>query len=134
MATVNDIIAFLTARYNEEEQTARQAALMPPVKSWRSSGNCVYDAGMPDDVAALNVAQSEWDEVAAHVALHDPARVLAEVDAKRRLLVLHPYAGLLSAPESCESCAVTPGPCPTLRLLALPHAGHPDFRDEWRPT
>lgn len=57
----------------------------------------------------------------------------ADAEAKRRLLELHPYAGLLSAPESCESCVVIPGPCPTLRLLALPYAGHPDFRDEWRP-
>jgi hypothetical protein len=23
--------------------------------------------------------------------------------------------------------------CPNLRALALPFAGHPDFRDEWNP-
>lgn len=57
-----------------------------------------------------------------------------DVEAKRLLLELHPYAGLLSAPESCEPCVVVPGPCPTLRLLALPYAGHPDYRDEWKPA
>lgn len=24
-------------------------------------------------------------------------------------------------------------PCPTLRMLALPYADHPDYRQEWRP-
>jgi hypothetical protein len=24
-------------------------------------------------------------------------------------------------------------PCDTLKLLALPYADHPDYRDEWRP-
>ncbi|PZG12957.1 hypothetical protein C1I95_24760 [Micromonospora craterilacus] len=58
---------------------------------------------------------------------------LAELDAARRILDLHPNAGLRSAPESCGSCASYPGPCDTLRLLALPHAGQPGYRDEWRP-
>lgn len=24
-------------------------------------------------------------------------------------------------------------PCPTVRLLAVPYADHPDYRDDWRP-
>jgi hypothetical protein len=30
--------------------------------------------------------------------------------------------------ETCQEC----GPCETLRLLALPFAAHPDYREEWR--
>lgn len=80
---------------------------------------------------------------------------LAEVDVKRRILDLH-------APEQsgykytdpdtrvpnmrCSVCHDIPEdvdydnppyavefPCPTLRLLALPCATRPGYRDEWRP-
>jgi hypothetical protein len=57
---------------------------------------------------------------------------LAEVAANRRLLELHPTAGLLSAPDSCGSCAAHPGPCDTLRLLAQPYAGREGWREKWQ--
>lgn len=75
-------------------------------------------------------------------------RVLAECDAKRRIVAAHPMGegqdggweihrvvGCLT----CITCGVDgadivdAGPCPTLRALALPYASHPDYRDEWRP-
>lgn len=62
-----------------------------------------------------------------------PDHDLDDIDAKRRIIELHPSANLLSAPESCESCVVIPGPCATLRLLALPFSDRPGYRDEWRP-
>lgn len=61
-------------------------------------------------------------------------RAWAEVEAKRRILKAHaehpdPYiAGF------CRTCGRTDGPCDTLRLLALPYADHPDYREEWRPA
>ena len=45
-----------------------------------------------------------------------PHRMLADVEAKRRIVEL----------------ASSPGP-QALRLLALPYADHPDYRPEWRP-
>ncbi|WBB94214.1 DUF6221 family protein [Verrucosispora sp. WMMC514] len=59
---------------------------------------------------------------------------LAELAADRRILDLHPSAGLRSAPESCGSCASYPGPCDTLRRMATPYAGQPGYRSEWRTT
>jgi hypothetical protein len=46
---------------------------------------------------------------------------LRDVEAKRRIVELH--------------CAYQPNECPdlTLRLLALPDADQPGFREEWRP-
>jgi hypothetical protein len=72
------------------------------------------------------------------IARHDPARVLAEVDAKRQMLELHHSIELptemLDACAECEVTGVYPEyPCRTLRLLALPYAEHPDYREEWRP-
>jgi hypothetical protein len=41
--------------------------------------------------------------------------------------------------RECYSCSdkrgddIEPYPCPTVRLLALPYADRPGYRDEWRP-
>ena len=52
----------------------------------------------------------------------DPARVLAEVAAKRRIV------------EHCEvdHLVASPGDPYVLQLLALPYADHSDWREEWR--
>lgn len=55
------------------------------------------------------------------------ARLRLEAAVHRQLIELHrPVA---------HGCAGTDGrsPCPTLRLLSLPFADHPDYRQEWRP-
>ena len=71
------------------------------------------------------------------IAISLAARILAECGAKRRILALH-----ASGQPWCE-CGVwdttehgEPGYeiCPTLRLLALPYADHPDYDQEWRPS
>lgn len=65
-----------------------------------------------------------------HAARHDPARVLAEVAAKREVVRLaeraHDYHetfmnGFAAALEDA------------LRLFALPYAGHREYRPEWAP-
>ena len=64
----------------------------------------------------------------------DSARVLAECDAKRRLVALHsPDQPYCSDNFSNADHAYFEGPCENLRLLALPYADHAEFRAEWRP-
>lgn len=135
---MNDLVAWLRARLDEDERVAQAAASDPAFGyggRWAASdhGDVVPAESHGNDWVAVGPWGGDLGDVGRHMAHHDPARVLADLDAKRRLLELHPYAGLLSAPESCESCAVIPGPCPTLRLLALPYAPHPDYREEWKP-
>lgn len=74
-------------------------------------------------------------------------RVLAECEAKRRLVALHrPWGFEYGGGEGCQRC-VSPDdytvtalpdverfPCETLVLLALPYADHEDFPEEWRPA
>ena len=64
-------------------------------------------------------------------------RQLAECEAKRRIVERHRGFGFDEewAPEGyCGECEGTlSSPCATLRLLALPYADHPDYREEWRP-
>jgi hypothetical protein len=59
----------------------------------------------------------------------EPARVLAEVAALRRIVELH---DTIPEEEYCAWCDERK-PCQTLRLLATIWADHPDYREEWRP-
>lgn len=55
-------------------------------------------------------------------------------DASRRILALHEQRRTLKGnPLPCLGCGSWSTPCPTLRLLAVPYADHPDYWQEWRP-
>jgi hypothetical protein len=78
-------------------------------------------------------------EGAAHIARWDPFRVLAECEAKRRLVDLHTRETDMGehrciALDGDWVTSTYPGGrlCGTLTLLALPYANHPDYREEWR--
>lgn len=146
---VMTLTEFLLARIAEDEAVANRATegawtwrmnnwVKPqpevvPVDSWNSSGRVAI---LPD----LGLKQD-----AEHIARYDPARVLAECEAKRRVAHLHgpKYKGS----TDCRSCAdgwedmtygqngytPEPYPCLTARNLALIYSDHPDYRDEWRP-
>lgn len=70
--------------------------------------------------------------VAAHIARHDLARVLADVAAKRAIVALHsasdgrdPLCSSIDYPEVAEDCE-------TLRAMLQPFADHPDYDKAWR--
>ena len=146
MDPMNDLIAFLRARLDEDAAGAIEAggdADWPAeVKSpgrW-TAGASPYGAVSPnqprwyvndgheDGVIGRVDPQGNDDEgVARHIARHDPARVLAEVDAKRRILA--------AAEDDYEDGGTGmwwKGEA-VVRLLALPYADHADYRDTWRP-
>lgn len=71
------------------------------------------------------------------------ARVLAECEAKRRIVELHSVASTYQGGTYCAECQSEElegpwsrrddlYPCPTLEALASVYADHPDYRDEWR--
>jgi hypothetical protein len=103
-----------------------------------------------DPVAEATVYSDRYDDLTematAHLDRWGAKRVLAECDAKRQLVELHKSEdvdGRLTDGEEitvlcCVVCRDENGmreeePCPTLRLLALPHADRPGYREEWRP-
>jgi hypothetical protein len=117
---------FLLARIAEDKRIATDAAADSGRQSWDAA-----DAGPPQPRAA------------EHVARHDPARVLAECVAKRRLVMAcrdsapdlhflgtrpHGMADFPLSPSGQHQLAAL-----TLALLALPYADHHDYRPEWRP-
>lgn len=69
----------------------------------------------------------------------DPARVLAECDAKRRIVGLFTEgywcdpgdARELTYDDGHPNSAYVAGHM--IRALALPYADHPDYREEWKP-
>jgi hypothetical protein len=74
---------------------------------------------------------------------YDPARVLAECEAKRRIVALHwdieqvvedetADEGLRIAPGGeCAECHHKTHPCPTLRALTSVYTSHPDYNPDW---
>ena len=139
---MSDLVAFLRARLDEDERVARAAADENREPSWRLiSGEYVTGIGL----TGMHTEGFVDEAPGEHIVRHDPARVLAEVDAKRQIIDEHritPKDQGAGGAETfgCECCHFDYnegyqglGWCPTLRLLALPYADHPDYRDEWRP-
>lgn len=127
---VTELIDFIRARLDEDERTAHEARRGP----WHVDGGTVYATHITDQIV-------DYTDSAEHVARHDPARVLAEVDAKRKMIALcgpplidvTPFGTAPDAPPETVLGAGEPWGLPVLHLLALPYADHPDYRAEWRP-
>ncbi|MFF9910630.1 DUF6221 family protein [Streptomyces sp. NPDC013457] len=124
---MDDLIAFLRARLGKDEQTARAHR--------QASAHWYYDHmahEVRDEDNAGTVAFTQ-DRDGQHIARHDPARVLAEVDAKRRILERHAQCG--SGIGRCDDGGhVSEGEaCAEQIDLAAPYADHPDYKDKWRP-
>lgn len=108
---MSDLTEFLLARITEDEAVAqRDAASPPPVSAM--SATFVKNPMSPD-------------------------RVLAECEAKRRIVELR-YSWNLQAERATEppfgpilkAQVITADT--VLRTLAMPYADHPDYREEWR--
>ena len=126
-ATMN-LDEFLLARIAEDKRVAMDAA------GDDGQGRWTADA-VRDGPAGPHSAE--------HVARHDPARVLAECAAKRRIV----QACRDARPEMTFLGTRPPGMADfpiaahgqhqfaavILALLALPYADHPFYRPEWRP-
>lgn len=110
-----DLVAFLKARLDEDEQVAAEVS---PSGSLRA--------------AELMVVQDGYGFGAISI---DSARVLAEVQAKRAILDAHedparPPSRWDGCDDECQWDALRY----VLQVLALPYASHPDFDEAWRPA
>jgi hypothetical protein len=143
---------FLEARYAEREAAAKEAAVDPVgameahfeaaalqhEQDWRlhPERETDYDHGQAD---ALHWAATRIRERMLPLSLHDPASVLADIEAKRRILADHRQRRDSIWCRVCDPATEDTDdsaayyPCRTLRLLAAPFAAHPDYRQEWKP-
>lgn len=145
---MGDLVEWLREQLDEDDRIARGTG--QPGTSWQG---LEMDGELRDDANAGTVAYIPRAETRAHIARHDPARVLREIDAKRQVLATHTitvekvdappfdsFTGTRNPDEYTVTCAVCgwssddpTSACLTLRLLALPYADRPGYRDDWRP-
>ncbi len=135
---VSDLTAFLTARLDEDEAAALDAA-RDECAEWRPTyPNPGLYAGTTDITDEhLTVIARVGTPVATHVARHDPARVLREVAAKRSLVEDHTGQCCVNDTNCGEIAGYfdseSGDPCPVLLILAAIWGDHPDYREEWKP-
>lgn len=146
----DDLVEFLRARLDEEATVAEAAQrevaerVCPPlqVDEWAArAGHWGVVPWLFSGRAEADLAQWGRVEIAglarAHIARHDPARVLAEVEAKRRILddvlpTMKADEMRIAGEWGVGSEPVREASDDLLSLLALPYADHPDYRAEWR--
>ncbi|MGW2113772.1 DUF6221 family protein [Streptomyces zhihengii] len=128
-----DLVAFLRARLDEDEQAAQLAAE-------ESGGAWSYDeravvADREGDMVAVGSQDFMGPEHGVHIARHDPARVLAEVEAKRQIVDRYERAmeNRRAHPDDLASAGALLALHGAVKLHALPYADHPDYRQKWRP-
>jgi hypothetical protein len=128
-----DLVQFLRSRLDEDEAVAQGATGSEWGDVDPQQPYVIWDVQAREKNRTLltvgRLATAERAEDRAHIARHDPARVLCEVAAKRR--IVDHLASELSATDTpwWYDDRLTPA----LKALALPYADHPDYRDEWRP-
>ena len=127
-----DLVDFLRARLDDDEQTAREAAKIDG-DQWSVAGPSSND---PDRVEGNTgwgaVGYDMVEPVVHHVARHDPARVLREVAAKRAILERYAVSvkeAELSAGGWADGYDRALELC--VRSVAAVYADHPAYRAEW---
>lgn len=80
---------------------------------------------------AMGVERGTGPDVARHVALHDPARALREVEAGQRILERHKFCGIPWGGGQCDEAGHVVPPCPDLADLLARWADHPDYDRDW---
>lgn len=152
-----ELVDFLRARLGEDAALAGAATPGPwwhnPRKQWLdpdafekydlAKGEEFIGYGGPHPFTGAVAATGPADDPqsmadADHIARHDPARVLAEVGAKRRILddvlpTMQADELRIAGEWGVGSDPVREASDDLLSLLALPYAEHPDYREEWRP-
>jgi uncharacterized protein DUF6221 len=158
---MDDLSTWLLEQIAEDDRLAKAATPGP----WQWDGDAVDQvAQSPDYIARYRYIGWDGDDregVLAvngeHIAAWDPARVLAECEAKRRVLQRHQpveqwhghgqYRRLYRI--ECSTCLEgsppddpnDPGcyhgnlewPCPEIRDAASPYADRPGYQEEWKP-
>lgn len=125
------IVEFITARLDEVERTATECADLFPAP-WVGAFKQVTSepSGLRD---AAIVASTYHSAASHHIERQEPARVLADIAAKRAIIHQH-GDGYHECPEGFMDGAETEPhtgwerECPTLIALASVYSDHPDYR------
>jgi hypothetical protein len=137
---MSEITDFLNAQYDKREAIAQRSASLQldPENGWGIDGRAITP----------HIGVIHEDDPREHVALNNPAFVLADIESKRQVVELHqPDIKLpndwYGNDAKCKECGQLwhlirgssqpsiPRGCRTLRLHAAPFAGEPGYKKEW---
>lgn len=138
---MSGIVEFLTARLDEDEQDAKDAASRRGphwlAEEYRDDGwgvsrdRAVIASGKP-----IVTEDNDYSSAMTidHIARHDPARVLADVAAKRAIVDEYMAAvrSVAEYPDDRSAIMAEWSFKRAVRRLAQPHADHPDFDPAWK--
>ncbi|MFE4653553.1 DUF6221 family protein [Streptomyces sp. NPDC056707] len=135
---MDGLVQFLRDRLDEDEKMAGAAAEGPWSVDHGDYVELVYGADQSAVVCGgcwsgeASVFESTAD--ALHIVRHDPARVLAVVEAKRAAISHYEKLRRFAEKERREEYILAEGAgAVVIKMLALPYADHPAYREDWRP-
>jgi hypothetical protein len=119
--TVEDLVRWLGEQLDEDERIAREAAA-----EWGTAWAADHDTDTVDSAIEYVSVVGEPNSPIDFIAEWDPARVLREVDSKRRVIgaIEHLLVQVDDPFADVDDM---------LRLLALPYTDRPGYLDSWRP-
>lgn len=136
-----ELTEFVEARLAEEQAAAEAAAEDVGDPDWIGS----FESGHPwryaehgsgvyadNDGIASGATLAAWtpsESVQVHIARHDPARVLRDVETTRRIVEMHPVYH--EGEDGCTWCRSRSGACETQRLVASRWDWHADYDPAW---
>lgn len=147
-----DLIAFVRARLDEEEAAAKNCADSSGNLSWSdctvmaSGDHTIRTVPGNRPVARVRLADSAARDgrtlnpvaCANHIARHDPARVLRDIEADRKLLAA--YQKTLSLPPGRDPQVEGEDEIGwrlalefAIKLRAARFSDHPDYDQGWKP-
>ncbi|MGW2938602.1 DUF6221 family protein [Streptomyces sp. NPDC001156] len=150
---MDELVRWFGEQLDEDERIARTATPGP----WQQSGIGDYGWTVSFGRPGAGVEAEDSDQGRAdadHIAEHDPARVLREIHSKKLILGMYATAlkdraalreGMREVVDSdpdefnrlhrqeSDLIGGARGLSPVVRLLALPYADRPGYREEWRP-
>ena len=136
---MNGLVEFLRARLDEDVEVARAAADCHDEDSptWAVITPGFVHNG--EDGMWSRLTSVDRPAVADHMVRFDPARVLAEVDAKRETIRLYEEACAFiemmkeQGKEAPAHVGAAEAYLNVIRDDAAVYADHPDYQEEWRP-
>lgn len=128
---MDELLVWLRAQLDEDARIAKAACWDDQSDVWtarppreRYERYIIADY-LDDGVVVVTPENADADGVGQHVAEHDPARVLREVEAKRAILRELP---LKNWHEPCISLLQL-----VLALMAAPYSDRPGYQEGWAP-
>lgn len=127
----DDLVAWLTAQLDADEA----AALLCPPWPWRL--NAEHDTVLADDdievAEVFALSNNQLRNTAAHIALHNPARVLRGIAAKRALITEWQDRSKNLGAYPTMDVGIADGLELAIRHLAAVYAGRDGWKEEWAP-